>query len=68
MKQVQPKPKKPANATQSGTAGKSTTFQNAAEGILGGTAKSEKDIKRETMVHNLHKKKAIAYEKQENGV
>jgi len=56
-----------AGGTLSGTAGKSA-LQTAGEGILGGTTKSEKDPKRETLGHTLHKKKAIGYDKIEKGI
>jgi len=56
-----------AGGTLSGTAGKSA-LQTAGEGILGGTTKSEKDPKRETLGQNLQKKKAIGYDKIEKGI
>ena len=51
----------------SGTAGKSA-LQTAGEGILGGTTKSEKDPKRDTLAHTLNKKKPIGYDKIEKGI
>lgn len=56
-----------AGGTLSGTAGKSA-LQTAGEGILGGTTKSDKDPKRDTLGHNLHKKKPIGYDKIEKGI